>query len=1252
MLRDRDPDLREMAIRDLEQGLLSNDTKLSPTEEQELSTRFVEMMTKDQTLKVHASHGIVELISRSSNENNISSTVKKLVETLLQHHTDDVKTIREVCTAALKGIISESKQPLFDPEIIYTPLIKGLQKHPDTVEYIFDILETLIIRWGSHLNPSGTKTEVYDTLQNAALPFIKCKNFNAQSKAIGCVGNLGAYLPHDSFEKLIGTLIKHLERPVEEAEYNSDIMNLHSISTLCRLSGPRLSSFIERLIPIVGYYVTTTDYKAENELVLVWEGALNCYASMVTFCGAKLKEHFETIDGYAMQFITYDPTVFENEDDKSEEEEEVYEFEEEVDGDETESWRVRKACVKCLNEIGTRLSQIDKEFVGFMEKALNPLLKRFTDSQENVRVEAIKTVILFIDILSKSKLGEEKLKGYLAAILNAIIKTLKLRGTKAKMEVYNLIEELSGRLFGGLDSWMSKLIPVLVSSLKEKSDLVVNAYKALKILIQNSSNRTVFIPFLQTLLTHITSNLNSTNFKVTAACLHLLAQLCRVTQNSPHLSPLINITKTYLNQENASLEIKEAAISLVEYVLSEQPTVCGPAQGDLIKLLAEKLKHPTTSSTASKALVKVCSSPNIQFNAESTKVCLNNLKESLLIINTQVRQAALEALAVFIAKTKANVPDMSDIALPYITEDFVLSSYALKAITSAYLVSPTPEKSTAKVITAVLHLLEKPSIHGSIISTIATTLETITQASAPRIESLLKSLQRPGMSTEATAQVTASLLQGQAGLRDAMLKRFLSEAKGGSVEAVMNLGEIGLKTNLGEGFVSVSETMLAAFSGSALGSSGGAASKSTRLAAAKSLGNLSKLHTSQVLDIYQKYIPKWTQYILVAIRQTINIHPKEELGHIVERLLNILWKASEISTNDYLKDLVSDCLSGLISQLHQVLNSVRQAVKSPSPHTRFCAIKAISLAINLSSDPNIYSDQVKDFLVLPISDKEVEVRTVALGLLKTCLSKNLPLHPILPELFNGLLVESRKRPELITKVDVGGNSLVTDLGVPSRRTTLEIFPALFGYNLSGKELEEMFRNVALGMKEDEELEIQLLCHKIAIRFCQQFPDVVLHNLPAIDLSPVLLKLLKQTAIEVDVKQNQEIIASASLVVTEIETLLFQFKYISKAKTLSLLSQYVKSCFGHLNITFLYQILMSSLKEKPEEVLQTLNVIWDLAGAKLSNKLHSPIFEKLVTNLSIINSHKKDPKFKTFFTKVDTTTTKINKLMQTNYTIPK
>jgi len=729
-LHDRDPDLREMACRDLEKGLLQGDLKLNSAEEQQMTTRFFEMMSKDQTLlKVLASHTLVNVINRSTTAANISAVVSQAIQLLTSKHPEDEKTIREVSTYTLKEIINGSAVPNFPTSLVHGPLLTALNdKSGQVTEYALDVLETLLVKWGSHLaEESGDK--IYETIQAGAVPHLESSVYNIQTKAIGVVGNLGAFLSYDAFGNLITKLTSNLKGAKNNCA--SACSTLNTLSTICRLSPRRFARFLPPLVPFINEFVQAGEFTDETEQVKVCEAALSTFETILVHCTRLDSSLYTNVQEQALQFIAYDPTVLEGEDygDAGDEEQADYDYDDDAIADESESWRVRKACIRCINAVIIKSENV----LDILDVVGEELIKRFSDSQVNVKIEIFRTFVQIVGLIRSSSDPKwlARWNEWIPFIVNGLVKEFKSKGDKSKIEAFIMLQEISAASPGAFDELFDKLEKGFISALTDKSaNLQVEASKALRNIIQSSTHPAKYQKYVHSLLTALITAINTPNFKVTAAALRAATLLVKLIKAAEDVNAIYGPLHNILNQDNAAVEVKEAVIGCAGQLVSSQGELLGPRVEEIIKILGDRLSHATTAIAAAKALHSTAlASHKLSIGGLAGNVT-RQLVECLKLINRQLRQNAIEALIVLLPAHGIKF-DSFEALVPFIeADDLLITGLVLRLVASAIKTnSAVVPEVVAKIVPKTLAVLKNPTVQGGAVTSLGLVYKSLVKLS-------------------------------------------------------------------------------------------------------------------------------------------------------------------------------------------------------------------------------------------------------------------------------------------------------------------------------------------------------------------------------------------------------------------------------------------------------------------------------------------------------------------------------------------
>lgn len=151
--------------------------------------------------------------------------------------------------------------------------------------------------------------------------------------------------------------------------------------------------------------VSEGDDQATLEFNEIREASLVALEAFLASCGPQMKAYTEQVIACSLRYLKYDPNYsmdedddMDDEDDENEDEDmdEDDEFDEGAgfDDDDDSSWKVRRCSAKVLHTlISTRSSDLlDKVYAD----VASPLIKRFEEREESVRLEVINTMTLLI----------------------------------------------------------------------------------------------------------------------------------------------------------------------------------------------------------------------------------------------------------------------------------------------------------------------------------------------------------------------------------------------------------------------------------------------------------------------------------------------------------------------------------------------------------------------------------------------------------------------------------------------------------------------------------------------------------------------------------------------------------------------------------------------------------------------------------------------------------------------------------------
>ncbi|KAK8067388.1 cullin-associated nedd8-dissociated protein 2 protein [Apiospora hydei] len=429
-LTDPDPDFRFMSLDDLNQILTKHKTDFL-NHDYGLASRTVDAVVKaldDQNGEVQnlAIKCLGPLVSRVPIA-AVGPTLEKLTSIKMQNAVDN-----SLPSLALRNVISALPKP-----------VRGVAPSRDVMETYNIISRVLIPRiLGVSVNAASTRqsaAETYGLLDEKSEPTSEA--VDVLIEVVRCFGPLLQVL---EVEKLQEVVVQVLERkttssPVKKravvalailAPYLSDDVLTSLITKMdASLKQPKLSPVMRRLyITIMGSLarsipppvlsqtelqaqldaVSEGDDRAMVEFNEVREAALIALEAFLSSCGTKMRPYTEEVISSCLRYLKYDPNYATDDDEDMDEEEEGDDegglsddddFEDDGgfdDDDDDASWKVRRCAAKALYTlISTRSSDLLGKGTLYSEVAA-PLIKRFDEREESVRLEVISTMSLLI----------------------------------------------------------------------------------------------------------------------------------------------------------------------------------------------------------------------------------------------------------------------------------------------------------------------------------------------------------------------------------------------------------------------------------------------------------------------------------------------------------------------------------------------------------------------------------------------------------------------------------------------------------------------------------------------------------------------------------------------------------------------------------------------------------------------------------------------------------------------------------------
>ncbi|KAI1438269.1 armadillo-type protein [Xylaria sp. CBS 124048] len=432
-LTDADPDYRFMSLNDIHQILvgpkcefLKNDYNTSSRlvdsivkklddqngEVQNLAVKCIGPIATRVPIFVIAPllEQLTKLELKNSVDNSLPSLALRNAISSLQRPVPGVSPTREVMETYT--VISQTLLPRTLGLTVGGQRFEGLLDKTDISPEAVDVLIEVVRCFGPLLQPLEVEKMhdvVVKVLERPATPS------SVKKRAVVGIAVLAPYLPdavlNAFIAKIQNTMNQHGVSPVMLRSYITVLGSLarsipHQFGAHLSSIAPSVLSTLsqEELREYVDAVAEGSDHSAEFSEIR--EAALVALESFIASCGAQMRPYTNKVISACLLYLKFDPNYANDDDedmeDEDEEEEEMddgdeYEDNNEFDDDDDDaSWKVRRCAAKALyTMISTRSTDLLDNGSLYRDVAV-PLIRRFDEREESVRLEVISTMSLLI----------------------------------------------------------------------------------------------------------------------------------------------------------------------------------------------------------------------------------------------------------------------------------------------------------------------------------------------------------------------------------------------------------------------------------------------------------------------------------------------------------------------------------------------------------------------------------------------------------------------------------------------------------------------------------------------------------------------------------------------------------------------------------------------------------------------------------------------------------------------------------------
>ncbi|KAI2643612.1 armadillo-type protein [Xylaria nigripes] len=879
-LVDPDPDFRFMSLNDLHQMLtkskadfLKNDYNTSSRivdavvrklddqngEVQNLAVRCIGPLASK--LPINVIPPLLEQLTKveikSAVDNSLPSLALRNAISSLHHPVPGVSPSREVIETY--AVISHT----LIPRILGLPVggvrtqsFCGLLDSSDPSPEAVDVLIEVVRCFG----PLLQSLEV-EQLQDIVVQLLERPTTPSPVKKRAVVA-LAVLAPFQTEEVLNGFIAK-IKKTMSEPKVSPVMVRLYItvLGSLARSIPHQFGAHLSDIAPSVLSTLSQEEFQKHMDAASqgddhgpefsdIREAALIALESFMASCGGQMRPYTDEVISACLRYLKFDPNYASNEDEDMEEEEEEddddadlddddeYEGDDDFDDDDDDaSWKVRRCAAKALYTlISTRSTDLLDNGNLYRDVAA-PLIRRFDEREENVRLEVISAMALLI-----RKTGEGLIHS--VTMDDEFLQSLPDRRKRRRQSSGGFKQVSKAPYMGtpGLTSPiqepvpptgpradLSKLTPQLVKSaaklLKGKQIATKQAVIALLndlIAVQNGGLSEYFDQVMQPVIDvtkGVVGHAGATSTALSGAAASATATTLRMA--------VLRFTSDIAKTHSSNL-IHPYLAKIVAGVVSAVNDKFYKISGEAIRTAEE--------------LVKAITPPRAKFTTQKSKPELLKLCDVIIDrtsandVDTEVRQRAIQALGTIIARTSS--PDGLSL-LPSekrrVGLDLLLDRvrnettrlHAVRAIDNIAMFSSVPDSLDAdwiqlvtmelcgqlrkanralrgSAIQALQHIVVCPSIKGKLTRDTITGIVTAIQ---PVITANDTHLLSPALLTIAQLQLENPELTASLDFVDVLCELLKKNISGNILDSfvalVTNIGQTGMGQRLMKGVLSV-----------------------------------------------------------------------------------------------------------------------------------------------------------------------------------------------------------------------------------------------------------------------------------------------------------------------------------------------------------------------------------------------------------------------------------------------------------------
>ncbi|KAJ8113598.1 hypothetical protein ONZ43_g5120 [Nemania bipapillata] len=437
-LNDADPDFRFMSLNDLHQILTKPKTDFL-AHDYNTSSRIVDAVIRSlddqngevQNLAVKCIGPLAAKIPTSvitpmlekltmveiknSVDNSLPSLALRSAISSLQKPIPGVAPSRDVLDTynILSNVLIPRILGFSPPSGASYPESRGLLDKSDPSPEAVDVLIEVVRCFG----PLLQALEV-EKLQDVVVKVLERPTTPSpvKKRAVVALAVLAPFLT----DNVLGAFITKIQESMKQPNISPVMLRLYItvLGSLARAIPHQFGTHLPEIVPAVLSTLSQEDFEKYIEDVSLGEGhdsefseirevALVALESFISSCGVQMRPYTDAVIAACLRYLKFDPNYANDDDEDMDEddgdsddeqldEDDEYEDDNDFDDDDDASWKVRRCAAKALYTlISTRSTDLLDNGILYRDVAL-PLIRRFDEREESVRLEVISAMSLLV----------------------------------------------------------------------------------------------------------------------------------------------------------------------------------------------------------------------------------------------------------------------------------------------------------------------------------------------------------------------------------------------------------------------------------------------------------------------------------------------------------------------------------------------------------------------------------------------------------------------------------------------------------------------------------------------------------------------------------------------------------------------------------------------------------------------------------------------------------------------------------------